>query len=304
MAEQEFSSITIKWKKNDRTFVPGDKIEGVIVMNAYKGWSHKGLKLVSEGRIRLSTQSRGIIGLSSSFSGKTIDLSRYEAEVCPPGNFPHGITEIPFSFILKALPNCTILETYHGVFCSIIYSVSVSCERGMMKKDLMEEYEFIVNIPTTGKNPADSSSPRPIDISPETLDNVDISLLAQLPKFKIKGAFHKSTYSLAMPCTGEITIESTSVPIRSIELQLCRCETLITSGTSTRETTEVQNIQICDGNVCTDIVIPMYCVLPRMYTCPTNTTHPEFKIEFEMNVVILFVDGFVITESYPLILCR
>ena len=137
--------------------------------------------------------------------------------------------------------------------------------------------------------------------------------LGPIAQIQDKGAFHKSTYSFASPCTysfaspctGELTIESTCVPIRSIELQLCRCETLVTGGVdTTKETTEVQNIQICDGNVCADMMIPIYCVLPRMYTCPTMTTNPDFKLEFEMNVVILFTDGFVITESYPLILCR
>ena len=49
-----------------------------------------------------------------------------------------------------------------------------------------------------------------------------------------------------------------------------------------REATEIQNIQLADGDVCRDLVIPIYMVFPRLFTCPTvDTLH--FKVEFECN---------------------
>ena len=41
--------------------------------------------------------------------------------------------------------------------------------------------------------------------------------------------------------------------------------------------TEIQNIQIGDGDVTRDFAIPMYMIFPRLFTCPTLIT-PTFKI--------------------------
>lgn len=41
--------------------------------------------------------------------------------------------------------------------------------------------------------------------------------------------------------------------------------------------TEIQNIQIGEGDVCRARDIPLYMVLPRLFTCPTTST-PHFKI--------------------------
>ncbi len=300
---QESSSLSIKFKKNDRTFLPNEKIEGVVVVSAYKGWSHKGIRLLAEGKVHLSTQSRGILSRGDS-NGRTIDLFRHETEAVAAGSFPHGVFEIPFEFTLKALPNAQIYETYHGINVSVIYAISLDCERGMTKKDLFYDVEFLVQNPPPSKSPADSSNPKNFDLSPETLENVDLALLAQLPKFKVVGRLHKSTFSLNQPLTGELTIQSTSVAIKSIELQLVRVESVASLGQFNKELTEIQNIQICDNNPPIDMLIPMYCVFPRLFTCPTLTSHAEFKIEFELNAIIVFSDGYVVTENFPLTLVR
>lgn len=41
--------------------------------------------------------------------------------------------------------------------------------------------------------------------------------------------------------------------------------------------TEIQNIQVGDGEPLRARDIPLYMVLPRLFTCPTTTTH-NFKI--------------------------
>lgn len=41
--------------------------------------------------------------------------------------------------------------------------------------------------------------------------------------------------------------------------------------------TEIQNIQIADGNVCAKLQIPIYMVLPRLFTCPTLESK-NFKV--------------------------
>lgn len=41
--------------------------------------------------------------------------------------------------------------------------------------------------------------------------------------------------------------------------------------------TEIQNIQIADGDVTRDIAIPMHMIFPRLFTCPTLITD-NFKV--------------------------
>ncbi len=41
--------------------------------------------------------------------------------------------------------------------------------------------------------------------------------------------------------------------------------------------TEIQNIQISDGDVCRGMVIPIYMIFPRLFTCPTLATN-NFKV--------------------------
>mgnify|MGYP002632210004 CR=1 FL=1 len=70
-----------------------------------------------------------------------------------------------------------------------------------------------------------------------------------------------------------------------------------------REATEIQNIQIADGSICHGWPIPIHMIFPRLFTCPTVLTR-TFKVEFEVNLVILFHDGHLLTENFPLKLLR
>lgn len=44
-----------------------------------------------------------------------------------------------------------------------------------------------------------------------------------------------------------------------------------------RDATEVQNIQIADGDICRNLSVPLYMVFPRLFTCPTLET-TNFKV--------------------------
>ena len=67
--------------------------------------------------------------------------------------------------------------------------------------------------------------------------------------------------------------------------------------------TEIQNIQIADGDVCRNFKIPIYMIFPRLFTCPTLSTR-TFKIEFEVNIVMLLENGHLISENFPIQLVR
>jgi len=55
--------------------------------------------------------------------------------------------------------------------------------------------------------------------------------------------------------------------------------------------TEVQNIQVADGNVISDLEIPLYMLFPKIYSCPTFVHH-KFKIEFHVNLIVIFHNGY------------
>jgi len=78
--------------------------------------------------------------------------------------------------------------------------------------------------------------------------------------------------------------------------------TAVTEG-MIKEATEIQNLQICDGSPCKDISVPLYMVFPRFFTCPTILTN-AFRVEFEMNLIILFSNGHQITENFSIHLFR
>lgn len=129
------------------------------------------------------------------------------------------------------------------------------------------------------------------------------SSISAIPRFCITGRLHRTNCQIHAPFTGELVVEESEAAIRSIELQLVRVETVAYSEGQAREATEIQNIQLADGDVCRNLVIPIYMIFPRLFTCPTVDT-PNFKVEFEVNVVVLFVDGYLITENFPIVLYR
>ena len=105
---------------------------------------------------------------------------------------------------------------------------------------------------------------------------------------------------------GEVTIEECATTIKSIDLQLVRVESIQRNDgyANIREATEIQNIQIGDGDVMHNLAIPMYFIFPRIFTCPTLLTAPAFKIEFEVNLIVNFQDGYTITENFPIRIIR
>eukprot|EP01038_Epipyxis_sp_PR26KG_P014052 gene14052-18845_t len=297
----EHSSIDLKLKRLDRVYKPRETVEGVVTVNCLKGWSHSGIKMVVEGLIHLMHANRGIGGLTTDGNSRPVRIMEHHIDVCPSGKFADGIIEIPFDFPATPLEGHTLLESYHGVYISVIYNISVTCERGMLKKALYKELEFIIEIPqvTNSVDPL----PVPFDISPDKLENISSTVLATIPKFKLVGKLHKSKCPINQPLTGEVIIELSVAPIRSLELQLVRVESVNIDGMATKEATEIQNIQIGEGNICRNIVVPMYMVFPRLFSCPTVISS-VFKIEFEMNLIVVFGDGYMITENFPIVLYR
>ncbi|XP_059133782.1 vacuolar protein sorting-associated protein 26C isoform X4 [Peromyscus eremicus] len=188
---------------------------------------------------------------------------------------------------------------FEAFYNSVKYTLRCDMRRSLLAKDLTKTCEFIVHsVPQKGK-----LTPSPVDftITPETLQNVKER--ASLPKFLIRGHLNSTNCAITQPLTGELVVEHSDAAIRSIELQLVRVETCGCAEGYARDATEIQNIQIADGDICRNLSVPLYMVFPRLFTCPTLET-TNFKVEFEVNVVVLLHADHLITENFPLKLCR
>ncbi|CAL8275844.1 unnamed protein product [Boreogadus saida] len=293
-------TLDIRLKRANKVYHEGEVLAGVVVLASKEAVQHQGISLTMEGVVNLQLSSKSV-GVFEAFynSVKPIQLINSNIEVAKAGRIPGGKTEIPFEFPLSTKGNKVLYETYHGVFVNIQYILRCDMKRSLLAKDLSRTFEFMVHCqPQKAKLVA-----MPVDftITPETLQNVQERSL--LPRFLIRGHLNATNCVITEPLTGELMVENSQVAIKSIELQLVRVETCGCAEGYARDATEIQNIQIAEGDVCHGLSIPIYMVFPRLFTCPTLET-TNFKVEFEVNVVIVLHDDHLITENFPLKLCR
>jgi hypothetical protein len=144
----------------------------------------------------------------------------------------------------------------------------------------------------------------PFEISPESLENLKSqSSVSKVPKFSIVGHLDSAVCDITRPLSGEVKIAKCDATIRSVEIQLVRIETVGQDSGFSKEATEVQNIQIADGDPPRGIPISVHMIFPRLFTCP-SVVAKTFKVEFAVNLVVLLQDGHLISENFPLQLVR
>ncbi|XP_053561910.1 vacuolar protein sorting-associated protein 26C [Bombina bombina] len=294
------TALDIKIKRANKVYREVEMLSGVVVVMSKDTVQHQGIMLTMEGSVNLQLSAKSV-GVFEAFynSVKPIQIISSTIEMVKPGKLPSGKTEIPFEFPLLMKGNKVLYETYHGVFVNIQYTLRCDMKRSLLAKDLTKTCEFIIHsLPQKAKQ-----TPSPVDftITPETLQNVKER--ASLPKFLIRGHLDSTNCVITQPLIGELIVETSEVAIKSIELQLVRVETCGCAEGYARDATEIQNIQIAEGDVCRGLPIPIYMVFPRLFTCPTLET-TNFKIEFEVNVVVVLHDDHLITENFPLKLYR
>lgn len=301
------ATLDIRLKRVNKTYHEGEVLAGVVIVQSKTDVQHQGITLTIDGSVNLQLSSKSV-GLFEAFynSVKPIQLLTGVLQVAKPGKFLPGKTEIPFEFPLKAKGSRKLFETYHGVFVNIQYTVRADMKRSLLAKDMTKTVEFIIEY--TNKGAKAETKPVPFTITPESLQNVKevgnkTNQKAALPQFKVRGKLDSSSCCITKPLTGHVIIDECAVPIKSVEIQLVRVETCGCAEGYARDATEIQNIQIGEGDVCRGITIPVHMVFPRLFTCPTVAT-TNFKVGFEFNLVIVLKDEHYITENFPLELFR
>ncbi|XP_017488869.1 PREDICTED: Down syndrome critical region protein 3 homolog [Rhagoletis zephyria] len=292
--------LDIKLKRANKVYLEGENLTGLIVVDCKNDSKHDGIFLSVEATVNMQLSSKNV-GLFEAFynSARPIPLISQYVEVARSGKFLGGRTEIPFEVLLKPKQGRTCYETYHGVFISIQYYLKCELKRPLLNKDIQKVVEFMVEIPPPPK--AIKIPPIKFVLTPDSLQNVKDK--TRVPKFRISGRIDSTTCYIWEPFTGELIIEHCEQMIKSIELQLVRVETCGCAEGYACEVTEIQNIQIGDGEVARNTVIPIYMVFPRLFTCPTLITN-NFKIEFEVKIVVILEDNHIITENIPIRIIR
>ena len=66
---------------------------------------------------------------------------------------------------------------------------------------------------------------------------------------------------------------------------------------------EIQNLQVGDGNVNKGQEIPLYMLFPKTFSC-ANINANDTEVTFAMNIIIVLVNGLVISDNFPINLFR
>jgi len=295
-------TLDIRLKRPSKIYHEGESVSGIIVISCLSETRHDGIHLTVDGIVNLELSSKSV-GQYESFynSVKPIQLILTSFPVCKAGRLPAGTTEIPFVFELQGNGSKVLFETYHGVYVNIQYFVKVDMKRGLLTKDLDKCCEFVVEY--SQEKFAEKMVKKPVEfvIVPETIQKLKSKY--NIPKFKITGRLDSLVCSLKYPLTGEINIELCEERIKTVEVQLIRIETCGCAEGYSKDATEIQNIQIGTGNVMRNVPIPIHMVFPRLFTCPTLST-PNFKLEFEINISVVFEDNHLVSENFPIQLTR
>lgn len=265
-------AVEIKLSRSNRIYRPNETLEGNIITRLPSSISHQGIRLTVNGSVNLQVRG-GSAGVIESIYGvvKPIPIVKKSVEVSSSGKIGSGTTEIPFSMVLKCPGEDNLekfYETFHGGNISIQYLVKVEVARGYLHKSLSATVEFIieteiVNIPEKPMSPE-------MIIFYITQDTQRHSLLPELKSggFRITGKICTQC-SLSDPISGELTVEAAAVPIHSIDIHLLRVESIMVGDKIVTETSLIQTTQVAHGDVCHNMSLPIYVILPRLLTCPT-----------------------------------
>ncbi|XAR63545.1 hypothetical protein NMG60_11023510 [Bertholletia excelsa] len=283
-------SVEVKLSRSNRIYRPNEPLEGKIITKLPSSISHSGVRLTVNGSVNLQVRG-GSAGVIESLYGviKPIPIVNTSFEVRSSGRIASGTTEIPFSVTLKHPRDDKserFYETFHGADISIQYLVTVDIVRGYLYKSLHATMEFIVESEKANL-PDQQLSPEMV-IFYITQDTQKHSLLPELKSggFRVAGKICTQC-SLSDPIKGELTVEAAAVPIHSIDIHLLRVESILVGEKIVTESSLIQTTQIADGDVCRNMALPIYIILPRLLTCPTTFAGP-FSIEFKVSIVITF----------------
>ncbi|KAF6144603.1 hypothetical protein GIB67_006095, partial [Kingdonia uniflora] len=265
-------SVELKLSRSSRIYHSNEPLEGKLIAKFPSSISHHGVRLTATGTVNLQVRG-GTAGVIESIYGvvKPLCIMKKSIEIRSSGKLGSGITEIPFSIDLREQGRVgyeRFYETFHGENISIQYLITADIMRGYLHKSLAATVEFIIE--------SEKAYLSELPVSPEMVSfyiTQDTQRHPLLPKlvtggFRVTGKI-PTQCSLLDSLDGELTVEASALPLRSIDVHILRIESILVGEKIVKETSVVQTTQIADGDVCHGMTLPIYVILPRLLTCPT-----------------------------------
>lgn len=290
------ATIKIKFDRADKYYEPGDILGGTYCFNDVQGANHSGIIMNVSGYLDTVSIIRGKYGRGPLKETERIYFLKDRKEISSSGYIEVN-KDIPFEYELEAnIAGETLVETYVGVDFSIIYEVKIIILKGSKVIEATENFHVMVRGQGIDETLGKKENPLDFTIDPSSLDG---SSITAVPKFLFEGRITSANCCITEPFDGTIVVKESELEIKSVEVQLVRCETFEDKTNAT----EVQNIQVADGDVIRNLEIPLYMLFPIVYSSPTKI-HSKFKIEFQINIIVIFLNGYQLTENFAIRLYR
>lgn len=290
-------SLEVKLDRASKFYEPGERVTGTVaVIDSQSQVPHSGISVVAEAYMDTVSIIRGNIGRPPMKEEDRILFMRKKFSLSDGGKVTTG-SPMPFEFVLEATEkNEQLLEAYIGVEFSVVYEVTVTMLRS--GKAVKGSEKFYCAISGAGIDPAlgRKDMPKAFAITPDKLEAAGSK---SVPKFRFEGNIYSTNCAFNEAFDGFIVTKDSEFVIKSIEVQLVRVENFEGKTFAT----EVQNIQVADGDVIRDMEIPLYMMFPKIYSCP-SVKHAKFSIDFQINIIVIFVNGYQLTENFPIRIYR
>ena len=182
----------------------------------------------------------------------------------------------------------SLYESYHGVSVSVGYEISAQAV-SLGKEFESKKQKILVLVPGQGINSKFGRKrvSYQFKLNPKNIESIKLTDQNLMPKFEIECFLENINCCVDKPFNGFCNIKECSTQIKSLELQFLRNEKILNKEfEGIAEVSEIQNLQIGDGDVI------------------RNLETQEVCISFEMNLIIVLVNGVVIMENYPVNLWR
>ena len=199
----------------------------------------------------------------------------------------------------------SLYESYHGVSVSVGYEISAQAV-SLGKEFESKKQKILVLVPGQGINSKFGRKrvSYQFKLNPKNIESIKLTDQNLMPKFEIECFLENINCCVDKPFNGFCNIKECSTQIKSLELQFLRNEKILNKEfEGIAEVSEIQNLQIGDGDVIRNLEIPVFMTFPRGFCC-ANLETQEVCISFEMNLIIVLVNGVVIMENYPVNLWR
>ncbi|KAL4490221.1 hypothetical protein ABPG72_004260 [Tetrahymena utriculariae] len=306
MNQQELDvRLTITFDRANSTYKQNDwvtgkvKLEGDVENNKFEIY---GLKIKAEGILQAQNKASNRDLELVSAHLLPLKLFTHESSIAEMQYVDKDNCEFTFKFKLTANEGEKLIETYVGVYVTTGYEIQA--ELKLANYQIVKETQsFFVQVNGAGRDMLNTDNyphPQIISVNPEKLKQ---GSMEKMPRLKIQGIINSDVCMINNDFTGQFELEECEGKIRSIDLQLIRVEQVNNAKGKFQEATEIQLIQVCDGNITKGIEIPITMMFPK-YFCSPNFQWKDFTVEFEVNFIVILYDAFKITLNYPIKLLR